>query len=406
MKRLFSISLFVAGLWLGTATARGDTFELANEGKIEGELVNKTETPRQKFMIRTESGGEITLDKSQVLHIAVRNEFEAEYEKIRGDYPDTAQGQWDLATWCLKHSLAKQRQVHLERVIALDPDNKDARGALNYSFVDGKWVHPDELQKQRGYVFYKGAWMLPQQVELLEQTRKDELARKEWFIKLKRWRASVDARADKASALQDELLAINDPSAVPALTQLFNNERNMHVKKLLLEELVQINVQSATNIVVVATLDDPDEDVRLTALDKLTSSPNHPNVTAVYVRALKSKDNVQVNRAAVCLASLKDKSAISPLIDALITTHKFKEVSSANPGQMSTTFGNGPGGGGGGLSVGAKPQTFMLPLKNQEVLKALVVLTESAANFEFDVKAWKTWYASQKKPVNVDARRG
>jgi hypothetical protein len=130
----------------------------------------------------------------------------------------------------------------------------------------------------------------------------------------------------------------------------------------------------------------------------------HPEVSTVYIQALKSRDNVRINRAAFCLGKLKDRTAISPLIDALKTQHKFVEQG-ANPGQMSTTFGSGPGMGGGGLSIGGKPKVYKVWLENQEVLSALTALTDNTAHFQFDQKAWKTWYAAQRKPAMIDARR-
>ena len=42
-----------------------------------------------------------------------------------------------------------------------------------------------------------------------------------------------------------------------------------------------------------------------------------------YVNALKSKDNEVVNLAGLALGQLNDPAAISPLIDALVTTHKY-----------------------------------------------------------------------------------
>ena len=79
---------------------------------------------------------------------------------------------------------------------------------------------------------------------------------------------------------------------------------------------------------------------------------------AYFVSKLSSKksDNPTVNLAGVALREMKDPSSIGPLIDALVTTHKFKVGSGGGEGSISPTFGNGPGGSGGGLSMGGKPQ--------------------------------------------------
>jgi hypothetical protein len=56
------------------------------------------------------------------------------------------------------------------------------------------------------------------------------------------------------------------------------------------------------------------------------------------------------------------------------------------------------------MSVGGGSKEVHLWIENQEVLRALVALT--GENFEFDQRAWKSWYASQRKPVTLDVRRG
>ena len=117
---------------------------------------------------------------------------------------------------------------------------------------------------------------------------------------------------------------------------------------------------------------------------------------------MKDRDNTRVNRAAYFLGKLGEKSTVSPLIGALRTKHKFVEPR-ASPGQTTTTFGSGPGVSSGGLSVGGGPKEVHVWIENQEVLRALVALT--GENFEFDQRAWTSWYARQRKPVTLDARR-
>ncbi|HEY1784639.1 MAG TPA: hypothetical protein VGG30_03790, partial [Pirellulales bacterium] len=77
----------------------------------------------------------------------------------------------------------------------------------------------------------------------------------------------------------------------------------------------------------------------------------------------------------------------------------------SQPGQMSTSFGSGPGGaGGGGFTFGQAPaQEIRRDQQNVEVLRALVNL--ASVNYEYDVPAWKRWYSSQKSPASLDARR-
>jgi hypothetical protein len=147
------------------------------------------------------------------------------------------------------------------------------------------------------------------------------------------------------------------------------------------------------------------EEVRLTCLDRLQTK-KRPEVIAYYVGKLRDKDNRIVNLAAIGLRRMRDPSAIGPLIDAVVTVHKFKIVKPGGEGATSASFGSGPGGkpGGTGLSAGGGPTIINQPIPNQAVLDALVALT--GQNFNFDAQAWKYWYAAQKKPPEpLDARR-
>ena len=123
------------------------------------------------------------------------------------------------------------------------------------------------------------------------------------------------------------------------------------------------------------------------------------------MQALRNKDNAVVNRAAVGLGSMKDTTAIAPLIDSLITTHTFT-IQKGDPGQMSAAFGRGPGGNSfGGMSVGgSNVEVIKQNIQNRAVLQALTDLT-GGVSFGFDMAAWKNWYAGQKKPQSLDAHR-
>jgi len=379
-----------------------DVYELSDGGRVYGELVNRDEMPRQKLIIHTVDGTTITLDRSQVKQIVAQSPAELEYEKIRPTFADTAEDQMRLADWCREKSLAHARQTALERVIELDPENRQARMALGYAQIDGRWIQPDQLMQERGYVRYKGSWMLPQEVELAEKKRKDELAEKQWFTNLKRWREWLND-PEKASRVREEIGKIDDPLAVPALVQTIDSEQRHEIRVLCLQALGRIGTADAIKAIVENSLITTDEEIRLTCFDQLTGNALHLAVP-MYVTALKNKDNERVNRAGYALGKLGDKSVILPLIDALITTHKFTIIEgSGNPNQMSAGF--SPGGmSPGGMTVGGnKPMIIKRDLSNQQVLDALTALT--GVNLGFDQKAWRNWYGSQRKPVTVDIRR-
>jgi hypothetical protein len=287
----------------------------------------------------------------------------------------------------------------LKRVIELDAEHELARRALGYSRVEGRWTTQEEVMLSRGYVKYKGEWKYPQEVELLEQARKQELAEKEWFANLKRWREWLDT--DKSEKALEQIEKITDPYAVKALRAALDKEKNPLVRELWVEALGRIGGPRAIVALVECSLKDPDQEVRLTAVDELARH-KHPDIVEQYIKVLKSDDNATINRAAIGLAAMEDPSAIGPLIEALVTTHKFKE--GKDSGAIATTFNTGGTGGLGGLSVGTRAKIITKQLSNENVRDALVKL--SGVNFNFDVEQWKVWHAAQQRSQTLNGRRG
>ena len=396
------IGLLAAALagWLG-AVAKADIFLLQNDGHVRGELVNKDQSPRVTFEVRTPGGGLVTLEAAQVKQRIRQSPNEMEYDRLRLVTPDTVDGQWSLAEWCRERNLTKQRKPHLERILELDPENKPAHLGLKHEFLHGQWTTREEAMQKQGYVKDKsGVWRLPQEIGLAEQKKKDDLAQKEWFLKLKRWRDWLDS--DKANQARENIAAIDDPYATKALSHYLADEDVRDVKSMYIEALTRINTPGSLSTLAGTALFDDDEEVRMLCLDRLIRKNFKPAV-GMFVQGLKHKDNDIVNRAGIGLGQMKDPTAIVPLIDALVTYHK-RPAAAGNPGQITTSFGNAPGGGLGGLSMGAPPPPVPEPYNNPGALNALISLT-GGVNLEFNQDAWRYWFASQKKPTTMDSRR-
>ncbi len=398
--RCSRLALAVGAALLGHGPARADTYILKTDGQVRGELVNRDESPRQKYVIKTADGATVTIDKAQVKQIVPQNAAELELEKIRPTFADTPEEQWKLAEWCREHSLLKARQSVLERVIELDPNNAPAHKALGYTQQGSRWVQQEQLMIERGYVRYKNEWRLPQEVEIEERKHQDDVTKKQWFIDLKKWRSWLDEPA-RASMARDEIRAIADPQAVPALSKALSDEPDRQTRILYVDALGRIG-SAAVPALAESAMDDPDDEIRLRCLDQLVAKPDH-QATVAFVQELKSRDNARVNQAGFCLGKLGDKTAIAPLIDALVTTHKFEITEgSGNPNQMSAGF-SPTGQGGGGMTMGSSRKIIKQAMQNHSVEDALIALT--GMNFQFDQRAWKNWYATQKKPAAIDARR-
>ncbi len=389
-------------------TAPAEVFVLTGGGRVTGELLNRNESPRRQYVVQVADGSKVTLEADQVEEIPRQRPNETEYERIRPTYADTAATQWELAQWCREHKLSAQREVHLRRVIELDPNHAEARRALGYSQVEGQWATRDEVMTQRGYVKYKGQWKLPQEIELLEGKRKLESNQQEWFQKLKRWRGWLGS--DREQEACQNIRTIDDPMAVRALAIALRDDIEAPPARLLyIEALGKIDTPEAAQALAIASLSDPVAEVRLTCLDHLQKK-RRPEVIAYYVGKLSAKKstNDMVNLAGFALGRMKDPSAVGPLIDALVTIHKFKIVKPGGDGATTSTFGTGPGGsgapGGGGMSAGGGPTYITQHIPNQAVLDALATIT--GQNFNFDKQAWKFWYAAQKRPPDaLDGRR-
>lgn len=401
-QRLFFASLALIIQMVALRPARGETFQLIDGGTIEGTLLNADAKDSKSYSIKLSAGGTIEIDAKLVKKVVKQRPEELEYKQVKGQYPDTAEGQFELAEWCRDKKLTELRKKHLQRVIELEPDHAKARASLGYRRDNGEWKTRDQFMTQRGYVKdATGKWRLPQEIEMREQKRKDELSTKEWFGKIKRWHSWLENPEKEVQAVQ-ELTKINDPYAVPALLFYLENAQYRPQKILYVECLSRIGGSAAITALMKRALEDEDSEVRYSCLDAINDEPQ-PSVVKYFVDKLKSKDNKMVRRAAVGLLQMNDKSAIPPLITALITTHKYK-VQIGPDGYSSTFTNNGSGGGPGTFGFGKSTREISEDVQNEEALEALVALSEGM-NFGYDENAWKTWWVRQKKGKELDARR-
>jgi hypothetical protein len=385
-------------------TVRADLFVLTSGGRVEGDWLNRDEQPLEQYLVRTPAGLTISLPLDQVREAIRPSAAEAEYHRRAPLVADTADDQWAFAEWCRVNRLNNERRTHLQRIIQLDPNHQRARGALGYQYLSGKWITRDEFRRQEGYEYYQGRWRTPQEIEILEARGRTELAQKDWLTKLRRWRKDL-ASPEKSRLAYDQIAAIKDPIAVGPVSTAFQNEGDRRVKMLYIDVLANINTSEAVGVLVQRTLNDADEEIYYYCLDKLVQL-QPPHIADGFIAALKDSSNPRVNRAGAALGRLQDKSAISPLIDALITTHTQVLPGSpgAGPNSTSTTFGDG----GTVMKQNEGPRVQISHVQNQQVLDALAKLT--GANFGFDERAWRYWHAQEKQAAEarqplVDARR-
>jgi len=390
-----------------------DVFVLTNGGQVQGRWLNSEDDSKGAYQIETPSGGRIRLQRKQVQKVIRQREAELDFERIAPTYADTADQLWELAQWCRAHRLVPQRDRILRRILVLDGDHAPARYALGYQQLNGQWVTTQKWREQEGYVLYRGRWRLAQDVELLEAERKQNALEKDWALRLRRWREQLDT--DKAGAAEQQIRAIDDPVAVKPISDAFRHEPYRAVRLMYVDALGRIASDAAVTFLIFVSLNDLDVEVRVASVETVVSL-NPPGAVEKYIDSLRDKNNVRINLAARALAQLGDRSAVGPLIDALVTTH---EIVYRQPGRsaeaITTSFSQGSGGSSVGsgsspfprsgteFSTGEKQQVVRRTVPNGDVLTALVRLT-NGVNFSFDQRAWRYWHAAEKQQPDTQLR--
>jgi hypothetical protein len=222
------------------------------------------------------------------------------------------------------------------------------------------------------------------------------------------------------------------------------------MRLLLAQILGGIPGSEATGALVSRILAEPEMSVRKATIEEYVRR-KEPNPAAPFMRALSSKDQLVVGRAATALAALKMTSAVPKLVNTLVYTEKrmvmvpnpaansgaqgygFNSVTPGSPmlGNGSSygmytgpVVGNGVvafgavavpyapnsaglsvgGGLGGGGAPQQVPQVVTYFYQNPDVLEALQTLT--GANFGYDVASWKHWVTNSFRPESpVPPRR-
>lgn len=379
---------------------QADTIVLHTGARIEGTVLNPHESPREKYILQLDDGARLILSKNQVARVVPQSKAEADYERYLAKMPNTAEGHWLMAEWCVRNNLPAQREFHLRSLLEFEPEHEKARLALGYTNIDGRWVKPEEHNQRLGYVKYKGAWRTPQDVALSTAREQAQSAERKWKADIKTWRGWLNRPSKQAEGLAN-LQAIDDPRASPALVELLDDQREPpHHKMLYVELLGRMAPRSplARGALVNQALYSPDPQLRDKCLDYLANCDKKV-VAQMFVMALRDKKNEVVNRAAVGIARMNDPDAIPALIEALTTTHRYV-VNSGGGGSIGASFSPS----GSSFSAGNGPQQVERERRNEHVLNALTAMT-GGKNFSFDKDAWRQWYAESKLPERYELRR-
>jgi len=392
---------------VGASAGRAEEFHLASGGLLHGEWLNPHRQPGSEYLIRTDKGLTLKLGDRQVLEVQKLTSYEEEYEARLARCGDTGDEHWQLAQWCASRKLLDQQQKHLERAVELDPNHEKAHHGLGQTYKDGQWTKADDRQRADGYIKYKGKWRTIQEIELFEVQAKRQLLEREWANRLRRLRQDLESPRAKEAWLAIE--AIRAPEAVKPLVQALGKEPTRDVKFAYTQVLANINTGDAVAALVYCSLNDPDVEMFHDCFTKLVKA-KAPKLSETYIASLSDKDNARVNRAALALGMLKDKTAISPLIDALATRHPTV-VGGNNSGipaeGYAASFSKGTtdslgnvGNGSSSFQHGDEPKLVIVTIRNEEVLTALTKLSDGA-DFGYDTTAWRYWLSQERKRAST-----
>jgi hypothetical protein len=407
----------------GAVEARADSITLRSGGEIRGELLGdppsssgKSKVRRDYLTIRTLSGATVSVGESEVDSVVRRRRILEDYETLRRATPETSSAHWELAEWCRQKSLSKERETHLKKVVELDPENTAAHRALGHVKHQGQWASQEEIMLARGYIKYKGKFLLPQELELILQDERVTEAEKGWFKRVKMWQGWLDSdRPERRTEALAQLQAIHDPDAVPALSRTFKALPEPEQRMLYVEIMSKILGDKPVQSLVLQSLWDESEAIRTAAIQGLRGK-DVSKAVPYYLRALKNGLNLIVNRAGEALGQLGSEAVVPQLIDALVTRHVYTELvpdgGTAMRGDGTTVQAGQPVLppnielllAAGQLPYGVNVQyplaqvrmkeiTYEKDEQNPAVLAALNLLTSE--NFGFDEPAWHRWYNVQ-----------
>ncbi len=395
---LFFVFLAVAGT--SASICCGEVFLLKSGGRIEGEVLNPQRERGQPWQVKTEKGVRLALADSSVSRVIVKTDWDRQYEALAAKLENTALAHWELAEWCKEAGLSEQRKRHLQAVIGIDPNHEEARRALGYQRFGSRWLTQEEHQLSQGYVKYKGTWRTKQEVEIATRGEQYELAVKKFRKDIRLWLDQEATGGRLSGTATQNLNALNDPAAVPALAEVVADaQQSLGVRKRSLDILKRLPARGAALLLTNVALQEKNPGIQETCMELLKEqAPDRARDR--LLQELKNKDNARLNRAADCLGQLGDKSVTLALINVLVTEHR-ETIQVGSPGGLSPGF---SGNGSGSFSAGAKKMTVTKTLQNQSVRDALIALYPGE-NHNFDVEAWRTWYIKTQTTSDVNLRR-
>jgi len=162
-------------LLLPTLAAADEVF-LKGAGSISGRIVEQTGDT-----VTVDVGaGQISVPMANVEKITkgktALDEYDARAARLK---PEDVDGWKSLGNWAAGQGLSSQARAAFEKVLTVAPNDLEARDALGYVRVEGKWLTEEEGYRAKGYVRYNGEWMTPAEVQLVKADEAADQATRE-----------------------------------------------------------------------------------------------------------------------------------------------------------------------------------------------------------------------------------
>jgi hypothetical protein len=393
--------IFLSLLVLAAAAARGDEVELTSGSIVEGKVQDLGDSIRV-----VKSNGSAVYPKSMIRKITPKKTVEELYEeKARDLKADDADGHLQLARWCLQQKLAKEAVLEFKKVIALNPEQEEARAGAGFQKVNGKWLTEDEANQARGLVKHKGKWMTPEQrdldLALDEQKELDKEVQHKITVELGHLKSNNEKTRQDAI---DALAKIEDKHKGKAYIAAIPSPQR-EVRKFVYQELGRMKEAAALKPLVRRSLWDEDEDLRPVAF-RAVQDIGHPEAAFFFIPFLAEESISARIRCIDAIATFKDWRVAPALLQALENnielTHQFDKEGE----QMNQLAGRTIVLGDGSSVV--LPRTVRVnkldPLdKNSRsklqqekgsLLSTLGIIT--GQNFGDDIAKWRTWIERKK----------
>ena len=408
--------------------ARADLVKLANGGELRGRIIRSTSNgsaPAETLQLESLTGATVVVLKSETQFVSMRPLIVEEYESKARRVADTLDAQWELSEWCRANALSRQRGVHLLKVVEHDVNHEKAQVALGRVWHEGEWVDREEMMAAQGYVKYKGRYVTTQELDVLQKTTVELEQEREWFQKIKLWHGWIVGRHEERR--QQGMVALQqvvEPQAAPAVIRYLCEDSHRDLRLMGAGLLSKLSGAKAVSGLVKLALFDVDPEVRYTALNAI-GTDKFEQAQSAFLKELKNEYNSIVSRAAAALGRVGDERAIAPLIDALVTTHRYHVPTNERQGQSYSyrtdgSFGtntNLPPDVEAAMRTGQLPQGAIvlnntspnIPKKtvlvkvdhwNQDVLASLQKITKR--DFGYDERTWHLWWTAEKTAGGAD----